>query len=390
MIKKLLLLITILASSTLLLTNQHIAKNSFDEVNFNVDTMAFTPDEKVAIELHKNGTTFEIRHTSGFDIIQAVTEYVIVENGENISRMETFDVINSRIESYPGTVAAKVHQLIVSINRNTYRYGTTNQNSAPANYNWSNVTRKNIIEIKTTDFALVKTNKVKDHLGNYHQYHEFYFDFTKKHDEIVSIDVDYMVRRAHIFGIKGKWVNVHEQNLSANKEWKILPYGWDSAFGNHDRDPLYVKQLATNNSSKKGTHVARIAPTAENYNNKDVTGTWWNEKGFEIQNFAIIRIEYIVDGEFIVDDVVNDPISPEYPSEFQWLIDFINSIQRGLSGIIEFFSSNASVIIKGLVIIGGLILYAIFSPFFKLIFKAIKLAFDAVISLLAKILGVFF
>lgn len=383
--KRLLLFVYLLAG-LLLASNYNFTTeaklNDYDLNVSNVQNLNFN-DEKIGIIITKEQRVVTIEHTSGYTLTHAVVEYASMESGERVSRLDIFEVRNNKFTLNVDAFAVKVHQVKRLYNNVYYTYATTNKNTAGS---FDNVTRKNIVEIETTAVLTAKSRINWRDWTEHHDIYEFYFDFKEDHDKVHSIDVNYNVKRRRTTGKYDNYKNISAQNLSTNDTWNLWKYRL--SFGGVVRDgddEEKVKVLEKNLTSNPGNYVARIAPTASNYDLYDTKGMWWTDT-YLVENFAIIKIEYEIDGEFIISDVINDPTTPA-DEALNWLIAFVDALKKFSSSITNFFTGNASTILKVVVAIIILIvikpaiaLIKLFTSLIKLVINGIKTLFTTIIN----------
>lgn len=330
---------------------------------YSIDSSAsFIPDEKISIEILKDNTVITINHLTDYDFEYAVVEYAYYDDGVKYAELEQLEVRNNQFVIKKEWIAIKVHQLKVLKNRVYYTYATSNKNSIGS---FDDVIRKNIVEIETVT-SKVKTLNPNISSGQSFSVYEFYFNFDKEHDELISIDVHYIIEKIKF--VFWKEYIEHNENININKD---IEY-YDVKLGKYNT----IKSLEKNTDTNiKADYVTRV------HASKGVDG--------KLQNFNIIRIEYVIDGEFFIDDVINDPITPEQ-EKIDWFFDFIDKLKSSLDKVVDFFNSNASTVIKVVVVIAVLLLWALLSPVFKLFYKLLKFIFKSIINVLASILGIFF
>lgn len=381
--KKILLFIVIIMSSFLIIPAN------------NVYAMEYSPtsiyDEKIAIELIKDGNTIEIKHTSGRNINYAIVEYAYYDNGRYISMLDTFKVSNNifTINKGVNVHAVKVHQIKELRNNIYYTYSTSNQNSVGS---FNNVERIAIVEIQTTHVQTITTDiHTSSKIGSpLYKYYEFYFDFDKTHDQLISIDVDYIVTKYNFWGlIKGESYNVNN-NINVNDYIELNGYEFVKIPG-LATPAVYPKSITRKALSENtqhnipGNYVARIS-----------ANTNWLSDNYKVENFAIIRIEYTIDGEFYIDEVINDPSTPiddkinDLNNLLNQIQNYIERITNVFNNISAFISGNSPTIIKISLIIVALIVWALLSPIIRLVFNAIKTLFNLLIKGIASILSIFF
>lgn len=323
---------------------------------------SYIQDKKIDIEIIKDNTVITINHLSDYDFEYAIVEYAYYDNGVKYAELEQLEVRNNQFIIKKEWIAIKVHQLKVLKNRVYYTYSTSNKNSIGS---FDDVIRKNIVEIETVA-SKIKNLNPNINPGLSFSVYEFYFNFDKEHDELISIDVNYIIEKIKF--VFWKEYTEYNENININED---IEY-YDINTGKYKS----IKSLEKNTDTNiKADYVTRV------HASKGIDG--------KLQNFNIIKIEYIIDGEFFIDDVINDPVTPEQ-EKIDWFFDFIDKLKSGIDKFIEFFNSNASTVIKVGVVIGILFLWAIFSPVFKLIYRILRFVFKSIINLIASILGIFF
>lgn len=330
-------------------------------------------DQKVAIEIVKDNNTITINHTSGLDISKAVVEYAFLQDNQKIAMLDTFDVKNNKFTVNRNVFAVKVHQIKVLKKNVYYTYATTNVNTAGS---LAGVERRNIVEIQTTDVNTIKSNLEVGYLTQ-HRVFEFYFDFEKQHDEILSIDVDYVLYKKRLGLFPYGYENYTEQKLTFGSNWTIAQYNAGSL------NKTY-KQLEKNSTEFKGEYVARVAPTS---NESKASGRVFDfQSTYFVENFAIVRIAYKIDGEFIIDDVINDPTTP-IDDDLNYILSFIEKTKSAINSVVSWFNSSLSSIIKVAAVILIVIAYVLLSPVFKIVIKIIKLFFKGIVQIFALLFG---
>lgn len=332
-------------------------------------------DEKIGIVITKDGNTVSINHTSDITIHKAVVEYAFYENDVYISMLDTFDVSNNKLTINKGvtTTAVKVHQVLTLKGNLWYRYATTNQNTAGS---FTNVKRMNIVEVETTHIETIKTDILTTAkvASPRYKYYNFYFDFDKIHDELIMLDVEYIIHEYTFFGlIKSKSYNVSD-NININENIVMSGYVQSTFPGTttiiFPSKSISVKSLEANTTANPGNYVARVS-----------ADLGWLSDNFKIENFAILKVGYMIDGEFILDDVINDPTTPidDQINDLGKIIENIKNIlgdfTNFLNTIINFFTSNGSTVLKVIVGVIALILLGPIFTVIKFIFTIIKYIF---------------
>src|SRR5690554_994431 len=360
--KRLLILLLVVASTLLALPN-----------NIKAETIH---DQKIDVIITKDGNKVYIEHTSGISIDYAVVEYGFIENGQFISMLDTFKVNDNMFEINKGvnTTAVKVHQIKTLRNNIYYTYSTSNQNTVGS---FSGVTRMNIVEIETTHVKTVNAGILSSaKVGSpSHKYYEFYFQFDKEHDELKSIDVSYIIQEYKWWGlVKGEKYNV-EDNISINSNvvmsgWEVVKLPGVNVTPNFLPKNVSVKALESNKTEHPGNYVARVSAK-----------TNWLKDSFKIENFAILKIAYTINGEFIIDDVINDPSTP-IDDQIDGLLQMLENIQKGITSVTNFFNGiinllteNGSTVLKVIIVIIALVLIGPIFFILKGLFTIIKIIF---------------
>lgn len=360
---------------SLLLIN--IPNNVYEnlDVVFHEKTNMSNKEQEIQVDLLWNYNTGEVKitHLSNENISNAITEIVTIKGESRISTLHEYDVLNDKFNVPIGTQAIKVHQVRILKGGIKYTRKVTGNNEEGS---FLNVKRMNIVEIPQAKTNVVDTLRVADYSGSIKiKSYEFYFDFNKKHDKVEYIDVDYVVvSKLKIAGItwKTERYNVYDQELNANEEWTIT--GYSGVDGNK---PKKYKILEPNsNIDFKENYVARIIPYAHEYNG----GFPKQPRDYGIENFAVVKIAYSIDGEFIVDDVINDPVSPA--EDLNWLLSFIKTLKTLINDFSRFWSTNSGKIIIGVIVIIGLIFLGPLIALIKLIFTLIKSIINGVFILI--------
>lgn len=390
MIKRILVLLLIISTGLVLSINKPVKQTN--EISNTYVTQLSTKsnilDQKIPIKITKDGNKITINHTSNISIEFAVVEFAYMENGTYVSRLNTFKVKNNifEIAGRINVLAVKVHQVKTLVGNVYYTYATDNINSAGS---FDGVERKAIVEIETTAIKTIKTDVLSSpKIGSpVLKYYEFYFDFLQEHDEVLNIEAIYIVQEYNFFGLlEGKKYNVTD-NISTTENINLDGYLPQKLPGTVT--PIFTpasggsfKALETNKSDTPGTHVARVS-----------VKTNWLKDNFKVENFSVIRIEYSLNDEFIIADVINDPSTPidDKINDLKALLDkitkVVTNITEFMSKITTFLTGNASTFLKVALVITAIILYAIFSPIVKIIWRIIKLVFNTIIKILAGLFG---
>lgn len=334
-------------------------------------------DEKIGIVITKDGNTVSINHTSDITIQKAVVEYAFYENDVYISMLDTFDVSNNRLTINKGvtTLAVKVHQVLTLRGNLWYRYATTNQNTAGS---FAKVQRMNIVEIETTHIETVDAGFQTSESPNLKKYYNFYFQFDYDHDELISLDVEYILETRALWGLI---VNKHNMSKNVKNTDKIKEYvknpGWINTmpithwYMGVDTN---IPALETNTTNNPGNYVVRLQPHGDDSNLKLHTNA-------TIENFAIIRVKYMIDGEFILSDVINNPTTPiddqinDLGKTIENIKNILGDFTNFLNTIINFFTSNGSTVLKVIVGVIALILLGPIFTVIKFVFTIIKYIF---------------
>lgn len=362
MIKKILTLLLIISMGLLLSVNtSEVKEASFNSSN--TVNMSSILDEKIAIQIKRDANIITINHSTNYTFTHAVVEYAYFEDGIKISRLGTFEINDSKVTLARNIniLAVKVHQVKRLVGNVYYTNSTTGTIQAGS---FDNVVRKNIVRIETkahNRFVYLPGTNV----GQSSFLDEFYFTIDAEYDYVESVDVNFKTKKPYWFTYK-----ITEHNKHVHKD-----------------DTLYVKQtdrtinlLEKNTSELAGDYVVRLNPG--DYNS---TGT--------VENFAIIKIELVVDGEFILNDVLNDPSTPldddikSLEEVLKKITDVIDRIIFFFNNISDFFASNSPTFLKIGAVILAIIIYAIFSPIVKIIWRIIKLIFNTIIKILAGLFG---
>lgn len=381
--KKILFVVYILAG-LLLASNYNINVSDLKYNEHQINNLSFTKDEVIKVDLTLNGRTLSIKHEGDLSITGVVIEYVFIDNNENVSKLLTLDVNSNGNTMIPSeSIAVKVQQVLMKKNQVVYRYTAGGKNSVPSNFNWDSVVRKDFIVIETTEVRKVESKVPLEKYGyddfRFHQYYEFYFNFNEKHDELISIDTDYILLEEHIIG-SDKEIKMKDHNLSSKEKWNlkydkigIPPSGYPLS----ESIDILSKNLS---SDFKGNYVARIAPTAQNYDNEEGSKRLPND--YKIKNFAIIRVEYTINGEYKLEDVLNEPVTPDYDDDMSWFKDFIRTIKNMWKSFSGFFNSNLTAILVIIVIIILLILLPIIVGGLSAIITIIKIIISTLIFII--------
>lgn len=340
--KTIILLFTIFLTFPLLMINN---------VKANENIHQLSADSKLDIRVEKHSNIVTISHDSSYIIVQAITE--VVDNKRD-SRLFTYDVTNSKFQIDSETTAFKIHQLILMTDMGTtFRVQTKGNNQIGT---LTGVTRKNLVEIE-----VVKTNIRTLRVGNPNVVgsstvaYEFYFDFHKNHDLITAIEVDYIIRT------RGFWPwNYTDENIT-----RTINHTQEIPYTTSNGQTKWVKSLEENPQTDiNADYVTRIVPAGLGVDQ----GT--------LRNFAIIRIEYILDGEFFEDDVIMPPVTPEEKDMLELLDkmkDLYNKMTAFISNITSFFTENGSTLLKVAIVVIALILLGPIFFILRIVFKLIKL-----------------
>lgn len=367
--KKILTLILLFAASLVLITPTSSVK---------ADAV-----ETIPIIISREGNQIRINQTSSIDITEAVVEYAFYDaNQVKISMLATYEVSNNRFTVDGSVIAVKVHQVKSTVDRTTYVYNTTNQNSIG---DFSSVTRQKITHIQTVHSNTVNTNLFTAPTGsNRYNIFEFYFNFSEEHDLIRYVNVHYVIEKTKWLGlVVAETYNELEKVTPGSRTLTgYVPLNTGSAY-RVLANQSYQKLESNTDAKVKADYVVRLAP--DKYNDMS---------NHRLNNFAIIEIAVEHEGEFIVYDVINPPYDPDNTGNVDdWInqiTNFFDRMTNFINRISDFFSSNSSTLLKVGVVILALIAYAILSPVIKLLWNALKLIFDLIVKILAKIFGVFF
>lgn len=334
-------------------------------------------DEKVAIEIIKDNNTIEIKHTSGKQLDYAVVEYSFYDTSNNyISMLDQFKITNNKFTINKGvsTVAVKVHQVKELVNNSVYyTYMTTNKNTVGS---FAGVQRKAIVEIETTHVKTVNVDFQTSESPKIKKYYEFYFDFKKNHDELVRVDIDYVLIQKNLWGLITKEHNMTDSRKNTDRIKKYVKNpGWINTLPVthfYIAENTNIKALEVNNTSNPGTHVLRVQPKGNDTNLKLHTNA-------HVKNLAIIEVEYTLDGEFYIEQVINNPTTPiddtlnqleKIVEQFKTIFDNFNNF---INNITSFFNGNSSTILKVVLVVIALILLGPILFVIKWLFIVIKL-----------------
>lgn len=315
-----------------------------------------TADEYVPIEITREGTSIKINHETDYNITHAVVEYAKVENGVNVSRLADFDVKNNIFTIDEDVYALKVHQIKVLQDRVYYIMMTEGNNFLGT---LEGVERQNHTQIFTTSHSWVLLYFTTQ-MGASRYIHEFTFDFEEEHDEILALDVHYVMVSKGIFATETE----HNYKVSAGEKTYNYVKKEDVQLLEHLSGKSYAVRVGEGNSYDDG----------------------------DLKNFAIINVYFTINGEHKLYKVINPPHTPDKqtPEAIDWFVEMIQKLQSFFGNIIAWWQNNTSNILKVLIVIGVLLAWAILSPVFKLLFFVIKMIFKAITSVLSKIFGVFF
>lgn len=310
-------------------------------------------DGKIDIEIIWNVSEVTIKHLSKYTIDYAVVEYAYMEDDNVLSaRLDQIPVKNNIFKVDPSWKAIKVHQIKTLIGNVYYTYSTNDNklNSAPSSFNWNSVRRLNTVQLEQVALRKVDVSGKYVFKG---QIYEVYFNFNEKHDELKAITLNY--------------VKVRKNNFSTTKTNESERLIWN--FATNDRWELgsEMERLVLNEDKTiPANYIGRFFPHISN-----------SHPSYSVENVFIIEVEYMLDGEFIIADVITDPISP-VDDAISWLLKFIETLKKIVNQIVGFFNGNASTIFKVIMVIIGLILLMPAIAIFTVIFKIIKLVFTII------------
>lgn len=385
MIKKMIFTILIgaaalFAASSVPITDLQL--NQVNHVNLSTTGDGFEFDEHIPINVVLSNDVVNVTTESNFKISDIVIEYV---DSKLDSRLGTFMLdVNNNVKLPIQPVAVKVHQVLTQINQVKYRYTASSNNVAPSNFNFNQVKRIGFVDIETRTVKSVNTDLKTSNSSIQHftvQIYEFYFDFNERHDELLGVDVQYVFDRYYLGIIQDS--DLVEENRKMNQaytttgwEYFVHPY-LESVWQYAERN--YVGLEVNTDTSINGQYVVRVSPS--------------NKKLFDakyvVRNFAIIRVEYIVDGEHKLEDVINAPVTPDEPIDnFDWFYKLFADVKNFFDMITSFFGSNLKILLS---IVIGVVALALLGPvtsLIKLIFTAIKSAFKGIVFIVKYILKI--
>ncbi|CCV64328.1 hypothetical protein BN85407510 [Alteracholeplasma palmae J233] len=327
-------------------------------------------DERIDVEIIRDNTVVEIKHMKDWRISHAVVEYAFLEDGINVAQLGTISVKDNKFTVDSKWTAIKVHQVKRLVGQVYYTHMAQGKNTIGS---FANVKRQNIVEIQT---VAVKTIKTKILTGMsptspLHKYYEFYFKFDKKHDKLAAIDASYVIEK--------KWWFIGTGKENIEKEISIYDGVFMSGYVSNSIGTTFLPTPATEsvkglekNTDKNidANYVARVSG--------DI-GTWGNN--YTISNFVILRVKYYLDGEFIIDDVINNPTSPQ--DDLNYLQSLVEQIKKLIEYIQGLNWSNILLWIVAILcipVVIGLILIIWF--FIKIVISSIKLVFKTIKSIL--------
>lgn len=321
-------------------------------------TFGATTDRKIDVEIIRDNTTVDIKHLSDIKIDYAVVEFAYMRDDNKLSELKTFEVKNNKFEIKSNVIAIKLHQIKTLVKQTYYTYATAGKNTIGT---FEDVTRINIVEIETVD---ILSNDYHEPLWNIpgapvgQQYHywEFYFNFDKPHDKIRSATLNYV----------------------AYTRQAIIPYVWVREYGHTnvsekvldtehiDKANAMYKLEKNTTSSVNSDYVIRFA--------KSASGLFKNLN--MVENVAMVQIEYLIDGEFIVADVINDPMTPD-DDNLNWLLRFIEQFRKFINSIN--WDNALTYVLVFLAVIIGIPLLMLLISIIGLVFKVIKVIVKLII-----------
>ena len=320
-------------------------------------------DGKVDIEITRDNTEVTIKHLSKYKIDYVVVEYAYMEDDSVLSaRLTQIPVKNNKFIVQSNWSAIKVHQIKTLIGNVYYTYSTTDNklNTAPSNFNWSSVRRLNTVELEQVALRKVDVEGKYVFKG---QMYEVYFKFDTPHDELKAITLEY-IKVKHNPPFKDKKTNESERliwQFKTNDKWEL--------------GSEMERLVANTDTTIDANYIGRFFPHISN-----------SLPYYSVENVLIIEIEYVIDGEFIIADVVTDPISPA-DDAIAWLIKFVETLKNLWSTITNFFTGNANTILKVVVAIIILILIKPVIALIKLIASLIKLVINGIKTLFTTIIN---
>ncbi|VEU79554.1 hypothetical protein [Haploplasma axanthum] len=382
MIKKILIIIFIGVASFLLATPKLYA----------AETAKPSPSIEIT-DITRNQNTITIQTNETDLITHAVVEYVFLENTQRISMLKTYDVKNNTFTIESKITDLKIWQLKKIRKETSTLHMTSGKNTIGT---IENVERRNISEIETVASNIVDTGLFLDkntgkHIGPGRldvklKYFEFYFKFEKTHDKVISIDVNY------VFGD----LNYDETSLinTENISERIFPDGveiegyeiiWDAInYSKNTFKKLAVRGLDNNFiASIDANYVTRVFPIKNAASNIERRGRGSRASfAYGVSNFAIIKIQYMVDGVFFEDDVINPPVDPVEPvtpeDTLGWLQELIAKIKEIIQKLKDAWGKYSTIVLTVIYILIVYICYRILKACWGLIqlpFKLLKVLF---------------
>lgn len=348
MMKKILLTLLLVAGLVLATNNKkiHAAETAY-----------------VDISISREVNTVSIEHLTNYNITGVVVEYAFVENNKRYAELINIDVIGDKFTVDPNWYALIVHQIKVTKDKTTYIY-QVNPDSNNTVGEFGEVQRRKLVEIETVD-SYVRTLRYQGGIGNSELTFEYYFNFKENHDEIISVDVHYVMVKKKLF-----------QTIRTNHEKTVKSsdyYDYKDSTGKNQRLNLLEHNTDT---TKNGQYVVRIEP-----------GTVQNLEGTP-ENFAILRILYMIDGEFIMSDVINPPYELDKSEDVQWIYDFIDDVKEFFLWVKNFFTQNGNTILKVIIVIIALIFLPIIIFFGRTIFNIFKSIYNSTKFILKAIFSI--
>ncbi|MDY0277166.1 MAG: hypothetical protein RBQ97_03680 [Acholeplasma sp.] len=361
--KKLLFIITLGLASIFLASPKVYALGNEHE-------QSDTEDDYLDMDFVKNGNSIEIKLSdTSYTITTAVVEQAYLSDTKKVSILKDYDVKNNAFILDNNILAFDIWQLRVTKKGKTYLYmtkGTTKYNSLS-----DVVERRGFTHIRTVRMKIQDThlyiNDFYSYSSNILTYFEYFFQFNKEHDQVINIDVEYNL-------IKG--VGLGQEIVRTNE--RIVPDGVElegyvdtvPSLGFMTTDKIVVRGLDNNfNTSYKANYVARVFPVSK-------IDSQFRMVDYSVENWAIVNIEYVHEGVFFSERVINPPTSTDDNVDYnlEWLKNLINEITSIWQKITDWLKNNLGSLYSIALIIIGLMLLGPLSAILMLIINAIKLA----------------
>lgn len=316
---------------------------------------------KIDYKKNDNKITIELSDKT-YEMTTAVVEQAYLENGNKISILKDYKISDNTFALDDNVVAFDIWQLLVTKDDETFRFMTT------GNTTWNDLSdvieRRGFTSIKTVGVKRQTTHMwinspVNNSSNNKLSYFEYYFKFDDAHDHVLNIDVEYNLITGVGLGEKRTRINEKVIPDGVEIEGFLDSPGLDIEY----TDKIVVRGLDRSfNTSYEANYVARVFPLK-------LIDSRYRITDYNVENYAIVNIEYIHNGEFFSKRVINPPVTnPDSPDiNLDWL-------QR----IINWISENLSLLGK---IITGIVIALVAIPAFAilgLVFKLIKMIFSAI------------